>query len=285
VRVAVERGANEVAGHDERGVQRRGDGIVGLPRGGRPMTWRTLTRPGQIRLVVFDCDSTLSAVEGIDELAAGRRAEVSALTDAAMRGDVPLESVYGTRLDLIRPDRTLLAALALQYVEALVPDAGAVVAALHAAGIRVRIMSGGLLPAVQAVARVLGVADEDTAAVAIRFDERGAYVGYDEASPLARSAGKRELLRQWRTELALAREAVMMVGDGATDLEAAQAAGIFVAYAGVVERPAVMAAADAVVRSASLSPILPLALGGAPPPPSANALYERGIALLNHNRE
>lgn len=250
------------------------------------MTWRTAARPGTIRLVVFDCDSTLSAVEGIDELAAGRRAEVAALTDAAMRGEVPLESVYGRRLDLIRPDRARVDALAQQYVEALVPDAAAVVDALHAAGVRVRIMSGGLLPAVLAVGRAIGVPESDTAAVAVHFDGHGRYTGYDEASPLARSGGKRELLQQWRDQLQLDRDAVMMVGDGATDLEAAEVAGIFVAYAGVVERTAVMEAADVVVRSASLSPILPLALGGvAPAARDTRALFERGIELLNHNYE
>jgi phosphoserine phosphatase len=250
------------------------------------MTWRTIARPGAIRLVVFDCDSTLSAVEGIDELAGGRRAEVTALTDAAMRGEVPLESVYGRRLDLIRPDRAQIDALAQQYIAALVPDAAEVVAALRAVGLRVRIMSGGLLPAVLAVSRALGVPEADTTAVAVHFDGHGHYTGYDEASPLTRSGGKRELLQQWRDQLQLDRDAVMMVGDGATDLEAAEVAGIFVAYAGVIERTAVMEAADVVIRSASLSPVLPLALGGvAPATPETRALFQRGIELLNHNYE
>jgi phosphoserine phosphatase len=46
-------------------------------------------------LIIFDCDSTLSTIEGIDELARwqGRTQQVAELTNRAMNGDVPLESV------------------------------------------------------------------------------------------------------------------------------------------------------------------------------------------------
>jgi phosphoserine phosphatase len=230
-------------------------------------------------LVVFDCDSTLTAVEGIDELAGRRRGEVEALTAAAMRGEVPLEGVYGRRLDLIRPDRASVAALGRTYVGALVPDAAAVVAALRDEGIGVRILSGGLLPGVLAVARALGVDAGDVAAVDIHFAADGSYAGFDSASPLARSRGKCDVLAAWKRET---RALTMLVGDGATDAEAAGTADIFVAYAGVVERPAVMAAADAVIRAPSLAPVLPLALGGtAPRAAEHRALWERGLDLLD----
>src|SRR5215210_6885983 len=102
--------------------------------------------------VVFDCDSTLSEIEGIDELAGARRVEVERLTQAAMLGEIPLEAVYGRRLEIIRPTRAQIDALAQRYIEGLVPDAHSVVTALQAAGVVVRVMSGGLLPAVVAVA-------------------------------------------------------------------------------------------------------------------------------------
>ena len=57
--------------------------------------------------LVFDCDSTLSELEGVDELCAivgVERAEVEALTHRAMAGELPLEEVYGARLELLRPD-------------------------------------------------------------------------------------------------------------------------------------------------------------------------------------
>lgn len=239
---------------------------------------RPLIRVG---VVVFDCDSTLSALEGIDELAATQRTEVAALTAAAMRGDMPLEAVYGRRLELIRPDRARVASLARQYVDALVPDAAAVVHALAAEGIDVRIMSGGLKPAVLAVAAAVGVRPAAVAAVDITFDDRGAYAGFDGQSPLARAGGKRDMLAAWRDE---ARCPIMLVGDGATDLEASDVADVFVAYAGVIAREPVVAAADAVVRSRSLAPVLPLAVGGtAPRSAGGRALFERGLALLDES--
>ena len=230
------------------------------------------------RSVVFDCDSTLSAIEGIDELAGPHRAAVAELTRAAMRGDVPLEEVYGRRLALIQPTRVSVEALADEYLRGLVPDAVEVVAALRAAGIAVRVMSGGLLPPVRAVARALGLASEDVAAVDIRFDERGAYAGFDDTSPLARAGGKLDLLSQWRRDLPAP---IMLVGDGATDLEAKPAADLFVAFAGFVNRAAVTAAADVVVRACALAPIYTIALGDPPAGSRAHALFMRGAALLD----
>ncbi len=234
----------------------------------------TLPMPPAYRAVVFDCDSTLSEVEGIDELAAGEHADaVRALTDAAMRGEVPLEEVYGRRLALVRPGRRELERLGALYVERLVPDAAAAVAVLLAEGIAVRIVSGGLRPAVLAVARALGIADADVAAVDVWFDDAGRYAGFDESSPLARSDGKARVIAEWRD---LPRP-VMLVGDGATDLAARPVIDAFVAFAGVVERPEVCAMADFVVRSPSLLPVLPLALGDrSSDDPGARAGGERG---------
>lgn len=245
---------------------------AGSPRGKRT---RALDR---VDMVVFDCDSTLSAVEGIDELATSHRAEVEALTTSAMRGELPLEAVYGRRLALIRPDRHQLDVLARLYVERLVPDAAAVVAALQAEGVTVRVLSGGLLPAVLAVADAVGISRDDVAAVGIRFGADGAYAGYDEDAPLARSRGKCDVLAAWRAQ---ANVRAMLVGDGATDAEAASVVDVFVAYAGVTERAAVVDIADAVIRSRSLAPVLPLALGGDQPRAANRVLFERGMSFLD----
>lgn len=235
------------------------------------------------RTVVFDCDSTLSALEGIEELAAGQRREVETLTDAAMQGEVPLEEVYRRRLELIRPTRAAVEALVRRYVDGLVDDAAATVAALRAAGIDVRLVSGGLLPAVAGLARHLGLPDRAVAAVPVRFSDDGAYAGFDESALPARAGGKAEVVRRWREdEGSPAPGPVMFVGDGATDLEARGAVDLFVAYAGVVARPAVVAAAPVVIRSRSLAPVLPLALGDAGPDDDAGrALYDRGKALID----
>jgi phosphoserine phosphatase len=159
-----------------------------------------------------------------------------------------------------------------------VPDAAEVVSALQAERITVRIMSGGLRPAVLMLGLELGLQPQDVAAVDLFFDVQGRYIGYDEDSPLARSGGKRQLLGIWRRELS---GPLMMVGDGATDIEARDVADVFVAYAGVVARAAVIAAADVVVRSHSLAPVFALALaGGTPRLPEHRRLRDRGLELL-----
>ncbi|MDQ3696445.1 MAG: HAD-IB family phosphatase [Gemmatimonadota bacterium] len=231
--------------------------------------------------VVFDCDSTLSGLEGIEELAIGHREEVARLTDAAMRGEVPLEEVYAHRLALVCPTRSQVAELGRRYVEHLVPDARAVVDALRHAGVEVRVMSGGVRPAVLVLARALGLSDDAVAAVDLRFDSDGGYACFDAESPLARSGGKQEQLRLWLPALP---RPVMMVGDGATDLEARPPADCFVAYAGVVEHAAVVAAADFVIRTPSLAPVVTLALDGeVPEDPEVRGVYDRGLALLQAN--
>ena len=229
----------------------------------------------KFRTVLLDCDSTLSAIEGIDELAVNCREDVAQLTDDAMRGRIPLEEVYGRRLQLVRPTRAAVEALGRTYVARLVPDARETIAALQAAGVDVRIISGGLLPAVLAVAHVVGVPSDHVAAVGIEFASDGSYRGFDVSSPLAATGGKRTAIERWNVE-----RPAMMVGDGTTDLEARPVVDLFVAFAGVAERPSVVQAADAVIRANSLAPLLPLALHvdellRTP----HHTVYERGAAI------
>jgi phosphoserine phosphatase len=212
----------------------------------------------EFRTVIFDCDSTLSRIEGVEALASEYRSEVAALTDAAMSGTVPLEEVYGRRLDLIQPTMADLERVGRQYVAERVPGVEDTVARLRREGVAVRVISGGLRQAVLVLTRFLGLPDKDVAAVEVRFDAAGRYQGYDEASPLARAGGKEEVLRSWGRDTP---GPTMLVGDGATDLEAKDAVDLFVAYTGVVSRPAVVAGADVVLDQLSLEPVVGLALG------------------------
>jgi phosphoserine phosphatase len=229
----------------------------------------------KFRTVLFDCDSTLSAIEGIDELAVRCREDVERLTDAAMRGRIPLEEVYGRRLRLVRPSRGALEALGKQYVARLVPDAVETIRALQAAGVDVRIISGGLLPAVLAVAHAVGVSPSRVAAVDIAFNADGSYADFEATSPLAASGGKQIAIERWNVD-----RPAIMVGDGTTDLEARPAVDLFVAFAGVVERPNVVQAADVVIRANSLAPLLPIALHVDELVRTPHhSVYERGAAL------
>lgn len=222
--------------------------------------------------VVFDFDSTLSAVEGIDFIAGDRIEEVRALTRRAMSGEIPLEAVYGERLDLIRPTLADMDRLTARYVDALIPDASETISALRWLRKSVRVVSGGLLPPVVAAARVLGIRREEVAAVGLEFDSAGGYLDFDRDSPLARSGGKEEVIRAWN----LPRPS-MLVGDGATDLEARPAVDLFVAFMGVEHRPAVAAAADLVISEPRLAPVLAAATS---PAEQASLMDTRWAALL-----
>lgn len=211
--------------------------------------------PG-FRSVVLDCDSTLSALEGIDELAGEHRAAVERLTERAMSGELPLEAVYAERLATVAPTRERVEALGEAYVRGLVEDARQTVAALLWLEKTVLVLSGGLLPAVEHLARELGVRPGSVRAVGIDFDAEGRYAGFEEDSPLARSGGKERVLRH-----ADLPRPVLLVGDGQTDLEARPAVDFFAAYAGVVHRPAVAAGADVVLGGPTLAPVLSLAAG------------------------
>jgi phosphoserine phosphatase len=231
------------------------------------------------RVVVFDCDSTLSSIEGIDWLAARRgvKDEVAALTAAAMSGAVPLEAVYSRRLALAHPTRADLAALAAAYFERVVPDAAATIAALGAAGWEAWVASGGLEPAVIPLAARLGIPAARVRAVPIDLDAPDPWVAAAR-HPLASMDGKRVVVG------AIVEGAgnSALVGDGATDLAARPAVDRFVAYGGVAAREAVLAAADAWVRSASLAPLLPLLAGtdAAPHGGRHAEVWARGSALL-----
>jgi phosphoserine phosphatase len=205
-------------------------------------------------LVCFDCDSTLSRVEGIDALArrAGVEQQVVPLTAAAMAGELALDAVYGRRLDLVRPDRAAVDWLAELYVEHVVPGAVETVEALHGAGKAVHIVSGGLRQSILPLAARLGIRFENIHAVDVVFDEEGSYADFDRASPLARPGGKAEVCRV----LGSAGKSVALVGDGATDIEAREAGAYVIGFGGVVVRDTVKSGADIFFPGPSLTAVL-----------------------------
>jgi phosphoserine phosphatase len=251
---------------------------LGLPATFAASIFNPMRPRRQFGTVIFDCDATLSEIEGIEELGREQRAEIQALTDAAMSGRVPLEEVYGQRLALARPDRHRVEEVGWMYVDRMVADAQAVVAALQAANVDVRIVSSGVLPAVLILSRTLGLPDHHVAAVDLQFGSDGRYLDFDASSPLAFDDGKVRAIKAWGAEL---RRPVMMVGDGATDLQTRPFVDLFVAFAGVAARPSVMAGAEVVIRQCTLAPVLPLALERPPESEPARSVYQRGLALLN----
>jgi phosphoserine phosphatase len=208
--------------------------------------------------ICFDCDSTLTSIEGIDELAerAGCKAKIAMLTEAAMNGKIPLEEVYAKRLDIVRPDRAALAWLAERYADEIVSGAAETIATLRRHGKAVYVITGGLLQAVAEFARSLGFAREQVHAVKVYFDGAGTYRGFDTSSPLCRSNGKAAICRK----LAAKHGKVAMVGDGLTDLAARTGGAYVVGYGGVADRKVMLQEADCYVVAPSLTATLPALL-------------------------
>lgn len=201
--------------------------------------------------VCFDCDSTLSRIEGIDELGrnAGCEAEIAELTNAAMDGKIALDDVYGKRLDRVQPSHAALNWLGNRYAAEIVPGAKETIARLQSSGVAVYVVSGGLLQPVAAFAQSLGIEASHIYAVEVYFDTAGAYQGFDMSSPLTRSDGKAIICRA----IAAAHGSVAMVGDGVTDLSARAGGAYVVGYGGVVRRPAVEQGADYYVSTPCLT--------------------------------
>lgn len=244
--------------------------------------------------VFFDCDSTLSTVEGIDELARlkGVEARIVELTNAAMDGRIPLQEVYAERLRLLSPTRADMRVVEDAYKHTTVPDARETIEALHACGRRVFIVSGGLADAVTGFGLWLGVPRERIHAVGLSYNQLSGrwweyqrcadgnpeetYLVYDE-SPLTQQHGKVDVIRRLREH---GRRA-MLVGDGASDLAAAHAVDVFVGFGGVVARPVVAANAPVFLRSASIAPVLLLALRDGEG--EALAAKQRARAIVQHD--
>jgi phosphoserine phosphatase len=205
-------------------------------------------------MVCFDCDSTLSKIEGIDECAkrVGLGEQMAKLTDAAMNGELPLEAVYAKRLALIQPDKAAITALAALYIREIVAGVEEVFATLLQHGKQVHIISGGLRQAILPLAAHLNIPESQVHAVDIYFNADGSYRDFNQTSPLAKTGGKALICQQ----ISQNPHAMVMIGDGKTDLEAQQVGVTVIGFGGVVKRKIVQEQADFYVADSSLMPIL-----------------------------
>jgi len=192
------------------------------------------------KIIAFDCDSTLSAIEGVDELArlAGEEifTQVEDLTNQAMNGEVPVEEVFARRLDLIRPTRQQCADIGQMYLEHIEPTARETIATLQNRGWECIIISGGFAPCIEALAKELKITRVE--AVPLNFDPNGNYLGFDDNYPTTRDGGKPDLISAIKKEQNP--DVTVMVGDGASDLETTPLVSRFFAYTGYVAREKVI---------------------------------------------
>ena len=207
-----------------------------------------------MKLVVFDCDSTLSAIEGIDELARLRGPEtfekIEALTNAAMNGEVPIDQIFARRLSIIEPSEAACREVGELYIKHIEPTAVATLKELRDSGWTPVIVSGGFTQVIEPLAEHLGI--ERVEAVPLRFDPDGHYAGYDTSAPPTRNGGKPEIIKALKSEYQA--ERIVMIGDGISDLETKEEADLFIGFGRYCEREAVVAGATHFIKSLDALP-------------------------------
>lgn len=233
--------------------------------------------------VFFDCDSTLTSVEGIDVLAEakGKRWRVEVLTQAAMEGEIELEDVYEKRLQAVKPTKKQILDIRRAYKRNIVEDAREIIAVLQNLNHQVYIISGGLLEPVKEFGVYLGVPKENIHAVGIHYNqlsgewwvnENQQYLNFEEGA-LTISDGKAEIVNSL---LEGKNGRSLLIGDGQSDLLASRAVSLFVGYGGVVQRQSISAQAPIYVNSKSLAPLLLIAAG----PAAVSSLKEQKFQKL-----
>ena len=200
---------------------------------------------------VFDFDSTLVRIETLEVLAdialagvpdaAAIRAEVEALTDQAMAGDLPFGEALRRRLALLPLTRTHVAELASRILDEGTPSVRRNLRFFRENAGRIVILSGGFREIIAPLAAHLHVPAERVLCNDLIYDADGRVVGVDEANPLSQAGGKPTVIRTLKLP-----GPVVMIGDGWTDAEVKLegVADRFHAFTEIVRRDRVVAAAD-----------------------------------------
>ncbi len=185
------------------------------------------------KLIAFDMDSTLINIECVDEIAdaVGRKAEVAAITEAAMRGEIAdfkdslrrrvalLKGVTTADLEAVRRERLRLN-----------PGAAELIAACKRAGLKVLLVSGGFTFFADHVQQLLDI--DYTRSNVLELDQ-GVLTGRMVDQPwgdICDGAEKHRMLLQTCERLGIRPQQAIAMGDGANDLPMMGAAGLSVAY-------------------------------------------------------
>lgn len=210
------------------------------------------------RLIIFDVDSTLLAVESLDfaveralEAAPDgpeRTRELKAITDRGMAGALDFRTSLEQRLAIASLTRSQVEEACEALRSHATPGMADLIERLRGKGCDVAAVSGGFIDLVEPVLKDMGLAPGEMRANRFVYeDERVA--GFDRANPLSRSGGKANVVKGLKT--LTAKPLAVMVGDGMTDYEAfAQgAADSFIGFGAVADRAPVRAKAPAYAES------------------------------------
>jgi phosphoserine phosphatase len=218
-------------------------------RGVDVVVHRGARRP--VRLLVADMDSTMITVECIDELAdyAGLKAQVAAVTEQAMRGELDFEAALDARVALLAGmDASFIDRCREERVE-ISPGAATLVRTMRGRGATCLLVSGGFTHFAEPIAKEIGF---DRVLANELVIEGGRLTGAVRR-PIVDAQAKRGVLVNTARELGIGLAEVMAVGDGANDIPMIEEAGLGMAYRA---KPAVRNAADAALEHSSLAALL-----------------------------
>ena len=209
--------------------------------------------------VIFDCDSTICAIEGIDELAdlKGKKKEVEELTQKAMDGELSFEAVFSKRLEIIKPHKNDLEIIGKMYIDSLVEDMKEIIETLQFLGKSIYIVTGGYATAVLTLGTDLKIPFDHIFANRLFFDSQGNYLGYQKDNPLCKNDGKKRVIQKIVGE----NKKSVFIGDSMTDLEVRDVVSRFIGYGGVIKRNSVFKKVDVYVESESMVGLLPYIIG------------------------
>ncbi len=207
-------------------------------------------------LIAFDMDSTLINIECIDEIAdaAGKKAEVAAITEAAMRGEITnFKESLRRRVALLRgvPESALHAVLNERL--RLNPGARELVSACQAAGLKVLLVSGGFTFFADWVCQTLNIDFARSNVLEVREGVLTGEVVQQYWGDICDGEEKCRMLTQTCNALGLQTHQAIAVGDGANDLPMMGVAGLSVAYHA---KPKVREQADVAINTGGLDRLL-----------------------------
>jgi phosphoserine phosphatase len=217
-----------------------------------PLRWQNF------KLIAFDMDSTLINIECIDEVAdaAGRKAEVAAITEAAMRGEIAdYKESLRQRVALLRG--VPVAALTQVYEEQLRLNPGAqiLVNACQHAGLKTLLVSGGFTFFTDHVRDLLHIDFTRSNVFEIENDQLTGRMVDQAWGDICDGEEKRRMLLATCEALGISSQQAIAMGDGANDLPMMSVAGLSVAYRA---KPKVREAAHVAIEQGGLDRLLEL---------------------------
>jgi len=185
------------------------------------------------KLIAFDMDSTLINIECIDEIAdaAGRKAEVAAITEAAMRGEIAdYKASLRQRVALLRGVGVAHMQQVLDERLRLNPGAAELVRACKAAGLKTLLVSGGFTFFTDAVQAMLGIDWTRSNVLQVQDGLLTGRLVEQTWGDICDGEEKRRMLLQTCANMGIAPTQAIAMGDGANDLPMMSVAGLSVAY-------------------------------------------------------